>query len=61
MQKILRCSKAHLQELSFIDDDDSVHYLQKYESGDVHMLVHYQSHLIAMELFPEDIYAFRFN
>ena len=61
MHKILRHSKAKLQELSYRDDDYAVHYLQHFEVGGACMLVHYQSHLIATELFPEDADAFRFN
>ena len=59
--KILRCSNAQLEEISCRDDDDAVHYLQKNEAGDFHVLVHYQSHLIATELFAEDAEKFRFN
>ena len=54
-QKLLRHSKEQIQELSHRDDEDSVHYLQKYEVGDVRMLVCYQSHLIATGLFHEDV------
>ena len=60
-QKILRYSKAHLQELSGRDDDDSVHCIQKNEVRDVHMLVHYQSQPITTEILPEDVKTFRFN
>ena len=42
IQKILRHSKAQIQEVSCIDEDDTIHYLQKYEVGDVCMIVHYQ-------------------
>ena len=61
MQKILRHSKAQLQELSYRDDDHTVYYLQKYEVRDVHILVYYQSHLIARTHFPEYSETFRLN
>ena len=61
IQKILQCSKAQLQEISCSDYDDAVHYFQNHEVRDVHMLVHYQHHLISTELFPEDAETFRVN
>ena len=60
-QKVLRCSKVELQDLSYRDDDDFVHYFQKYEVGGFRMLVHYQSYLMSTELFPVDADTFRFN
>ena len=58
---MLRSSKAELQDLLCRDDDNSVDYLQKNKVWDVHILVHYQSHLRTKEFLPEDISTFRFN
>ena len=58
---MLQLSKVHLQELSCIDDDDSVLYLQNREVGDVRMMVYYQFHLRAKETLPEDMDVLRFN
>ena len=60
-QKILQDSKENVQDISCRDDDGTANCLRKHEVGHVHMLVHYQSYLIAIELFPEDTDAFRFN
>ena len=59
--KVLRCSKEEVQQLSCREDDGSVCYLKKHQSGDVRILVHYQSHLIAKKVFPEYIETPRFN
>ena len=61
IHKMLRYSKAELQDLSCRDDEDVVFYLQKYEVGDIRMIVHCQSHLRAKDLLPKDIDTFRFN
>ena len=55
IHKVLRYSKEELHELSYREDDGSVHYLDKHEVGDVRMLVRYKSHLIAKYLLPKDI------
>ena len=59
--EVLSQSKEEPQELSCREEDGSAYYLQKHEAGDVRMLVHYQSHFIAKEPFPEDIDTFRCN
>ena len=60
-KKVLRCSEAELQDLSHGDEDLTVYYIQKYEAGCAHMLVHYRSHLRGKKLFPEDIETSSFN
>ena len=59
--KFLLYSKEELQELFCIEDDGTIHYLQRHETGDVRMLLHYKSHIVANELLPEDTYTFKFN
>ena len=58
---MLQCAKAELKDLSCRDDDNAVLYLQNYDVGKVHMMVHYQSHLSTNGHFPEDIETFRFH
>ena len=60
-QKVLRYSKAELQDFLHRDNDGTVHCLRKHEVGYACMLVHYQCDLRVMELFPENIENFRFN
>ena len=61
MKKALRHSKSEIQDLSGGDNDRTVHYLRKHEAEDFRILAHYQSHLRATEVFPEDTDTFRFN
>ena len=39
IQKIMQCTKTHLQDLSCNNDDYAVHYLQNHEVDNVCMLV----------------------
>ena len=59
--KVLRYSKEMLNEIFCREEGGSAHHLKKHEVGDICVLVHYQSHLITKELFPEDVGSFRFN
>ena len=60
-QKVLWHSEACVQYLSCREEDGTVYYIRKHEAGDTHILVYYQSHLIAKEFLPEDIDTFMFN
>ena len=61
MQQFINCSKDELQDLSYREDDGSIHHLQLHEVGDARMLFHCLSHLKARDLLPEDKESFRFN
>ena len=61
MHEVLRYSKEEIQEIPCREEDGSIYYMQKHEAEDVHMLVHYQCHFIAKEIFPEDIHTFMLN
>ena len=58
---MVRFSKADLHELSHRDDDGTVLFLEKHEVGDARMMFHYQSVLIANNLFSEDMENHRFT
>ena len=61
IQKFLRHFKEDLKDLFCVEDDGTVLRLKKHEIGNIRMLVHYQQHLAANGLFPEDITTFRIN
>ena len=54
-------SKENLIELSYREDDGHVHKILLREVGSTRMIVCFQCHLIAKDLFPEDINSFRFD
>ena len=59
--KFVNFSKDELKDLSYREDDGSVHRLRLDEVGDVRMLFHYLSHLKARGLLPENKESFRHN
>ena len=59
--KFINFTKDELKDLSYREDDGSVHHIQLHEVGDVHMLLRYLSHLKARDLLPKDKESFRFN
>lgn len=61
MQKLLRYSKEDLKDLSIAEADGKVVKLDKWEIGDIRMLAHYQQHLSANGLLPDNITTFCFN
>ena len=61
IKKVLRFSKADLNELSHKEDNDTVKFLEKHEVGDVRMMFHYQRSLVAKNLFPEELDDFSFT
>ena len=61
IQKVVRFSKADLHELSFRDEDNTVLFLEKHETGDARMMFGYQRSLIAKNFFPEDMDTYRFT